>query len=501
MKSLSSAQLLALGAVVCALNATGCVAASRYSCPDTGDRVAWHHVRSNHIDLRTDMEAERAEQVVRELERAWAAQDRVSGGAMRKLDRVRLVMLRDSGEMERFTAERWRFITGSGPASASVLPDPAEGNALGRGDHPAVGVMGQERAAKAYPQAPSWLLGGIGSFLGTMAPQPGSPKVHIGMPDPDYLRLLSIRPPMTLAQLWASEGETEHLTGEKDREELFYRQASAWLWVHYLALMQDQRFSALQRLLAYGADARAAWAHVFKGIPEQQLNTEVMQHAAAGGRRYFVYEQAPLQVDVQVERMSPADAHALHARLRLWQVRVKPEAEKEVLAALDGELAEAQKRDPKNPTALLVRMERAGEASADAVAALQQALVDSDDEDGWRQLPGLLQKTKADARSVAQAHLDATRHLPRDAQAHYEAASFLLGEKRAAEAAPLATRAVELAPSNVYYLDTQAVALAVVGRCADAVAAASRMVELAPRGTEAHDQAQSRLAELKACKK
>jgi len=56
---------------------------------------------------------------------------------------------------------------------------------------------------------------------------------------------------------------------------------------------------------------------------------------------------------------------------------------------------------------------------------------------------------------------------------------------RAADAAPLIARAVELAPYNASMLDTLAAVQAKLGRCSEAVASEARAIDALPEGTSA----------------
>jgi Flp pilus assembly protein TadD len=74
---------------------------------------------------------------------------------------------------------------------------------------------------------------------------------------------------------------------------------------------------------------------------------------------------------------------------------------------------------------------------------------------------------------------------PEDPTALNDLAWFYVQQGKAAEAGPLITKAIQIAPYDPYMLDTLAAVQAMLGRCSEAAASEARAIDALPEGMAA----------------
>jgi tetratricopeptide (TPR) repeat protein len=325
---------------------------------------------------------------------------------------------------------------------------------------------------------PLWYQRGLAEFFGNTVVR--AKDVQVGRLIPWHMTTLAQRR-LPLPELLSVDRRSPHYT-DASRRSVY--DAQSWMLVHYLALGENKanlpRFNRYSEMLRTGTDHARAFAEAFGDIPslDQRLANYV-------SRRLYGYLQ--FNVDVNVARegflartLSPAEAAAVHAS---FHVAMRRPVEARAL------IAEVRQAAPDLPASyeveavLLDREEKDDEA---ARAFTRAAELGSSSFHVHHRLAQLLWSRDPDPPTRARiiASLEKALRLHADSA---DAAAFLAdmkAETAAAEALPLARRAVELDPRSPRHRLTLARVLGHAGQRAAAVAEAERALGMAREPSE-----------------
>ncbi|GEN13362.1 hypothetical protein MFU01_83990 [Myxococcus fulvus] len=408
---------------------SGC-ASTRAVSPREED-AAWTEVRSRHFRVLTNVEAQTATRAALELETLRGAVSRLWGGEEDIPGSMDVVLLRDAAELEALVPGASGGFSAMSAEGALLVIAQEDSEA---GARTRARALGYELSRRVLKSRPRWLAEGLARYLETVSVERGTREAVLGREDAPSLALVREKGWLDIDALW----EQEHAL-KPSPEEQQWRDASAWLWVHFLAHEQPARFGKWLTLLAQGEGSRATWDATFGDL--DALRKGVRRHAS---RERHVPRASPLPAvaeEVTVRALGAADGHVLRARVLLHAPG--RDAREEALAEVQRALGEA----PTHVDAATL----ASRLSEDTPEHLQRAhtLVRDHPEDAraWMLLAELLDPSlepgaQADARRRAASLVrDDVSTLVRVADS-YNATNHL------EEGLPTARRALELDPRS-----------------------------------------------------
>ncbi len=436
----------------------------RALCPLEGGRP-WVEVRGPHFSVRTNLDADTAQEATRELEllrqgllQAWA-------GTFDPPGTVEVIVLRNPSALEEFTNIRIEgFSTTTADGPVLVLA----GNAYAFSEAPAdVGTQAHELthylSAFALVRQPRWLSEGLAAYLESISLRPEKHEVILGGLHAPFLRHVRRSGWRTLDELWAWDGK-ELLSTAESRQ--YY--ASSWLWVHFFISRHGHRFDDFQMRLTRGEAPREAWEQSFRGV--RDLAGEL--HGYVYGGRHVTYPTitatlTPVTSALQTRPLEPAEVHAIRAQLFLMTPGAGPLEER--LEKAQREMAQALNEDPGNVTANLLRIRSTVDPSHRL--GLAQQLVERHPESGqaWDALAQALDAAGNTSDEQEAARLRAVELLPDSISAQNGLAGFYARTSQPEKGLTAAQRAVALAPGNPAVLDTWSTILFQLGRCQEAL--------------------------------
>ncbi|WP_408888522.1 hypothetical protein ACJ2CR_27340 [Myxococcus faecalis] len=408
---------------------SGC-ASTRAPSPREDDAV-WTEVRSRHFRVLTNVEPQEATRAALELETLRGAVSRLWGGDEDIPGAMDVVLLRDAAELEALVPGTSGGFSARSAEGALLVITQEDSE---RGARTRARALGYELSRRVLQSRPRWLAEGLARYLETVRVEHGTREAVLGREDVPSLERVREKGWLDIDALW----EQEHVL-KPSPEEQQWRDASAWLWVHFLAQEQPARFGKWLASLAQGEDSRATWETTFGDL--DALRSGVRRHAS---RERYVPRASPLPAipeEVTVRALGSADVHVLRARV-LMHAPGK-DARTEALAEVRRALGEA----PTHVDAATL----AARLSEDTPEQLQRAhaLVRDhpDDARAWMLLAELLDPSlepgaQADARRRATSLArDDVSTLVRVADSYNETGNL-------EEGLPTARRALELDPRS-----------------------------------------------------
>ncbi|MFP2927467.1 hypothetical protein ACLESO_20170 [Pyxidicoccus sp. 3LG] len=464
-----------LGLVLAVMS--GCTGV-RAICPLEGGRP-WVEVRSSHFSVRTNLDAETAEEATRELEMLRQGLLQAWGGSFDPPGSVEVIVLRHQTAMEEFTnvrIEGFSATTSEGPVLVLA------GNAYALSEDSAdLATQAHELthylSEFALVRQPRWLSEGLAAYLESIALRPERQEVILGrlhLPFFDHVRRAGWR---TLEELWEWDGKG--LLGTAESRQYY---ASSWLWVHFFISQHAERFEDFQMRLMRGDEPRQAWEESFRGVKD--LAGQV--HAYVHGGRHVNYPTitaplAPVTSPITTRLLVPGEVHAIRAQLILITPGAAPTEER--MEKAEREMAQALKENPDNVTVALLRLR----ATADPARRLELArdLVERHPESGeaWDALAQALDSAGNTSEEQEAARLRAVELLPDSLSAQNGLASFYARTSQPEKGLSAARRALALAPGNAAVLDTWSTLLFQLGRCQEALSAQQLAADMLHEGT------------------
>lgn len=422
----------------------------------------WRQLRTEHFLLHTDHTAEQARELAFELERMHDALSHTlvdappNGPAL-----VHVVVMRSSKEWELFSPSRdaYGVFTHSFWGEPTIV-FPGYLDAMKRR------VIAHELTHLLYSatatRQPPWFQEGIATYAETLDLSASDGRITLGRVSAD--RALSMA-----RLLRGGMRDLLQSRGPLGAEEY----GLAWILVHFLLTEHSDELGDLEERFSRGEEPLEAWRGVF---PEwdpmveggaTRLEDAVWSYARARAKS-LTYEHRPLaSIPPPRERpLAPAEVHDLRLALP-WPNLGRPIPRDRLI----DEAIEALEEAPGSPTATeLLSSVSEGRRRELADRAVRDR---PDDARNWVLLGAAL-RDDADGREAAFRRAVAVD--PASATALNALAKHLVARQRAADALPLARRAVELAPWSPTVLDTASSVLEQLGNCRGALALSDRAV-------------------------
>jgi hypothetical protein len=435
---------------------TGAGCATVPPCPKAGG-PAWSELRTTHFVVRTDLDAEDANELARELEEMRAIILAVGwSGAPEPLGTVDVVTFRSAREL------------------AAMVPDGVDGVWLKLPPfNPTLLVAGvggtRERLLVAHevtldlahrflPLEPPWFSEGIATFFETLSYDRASHSASVGMP------------PRARFDALATEGVGDSSELIKRRalperpNELAAFENQSWLLFHYLVDHRTADLAKMQDLLRQLTPWDRAFEQAFPDLSAAHLEAELAEYLRS---RRIAFGTRTIKVDVgpiQTRALADAEVHALRGYLFAAITRTRARA--------NAEIDEALAQEPANVSALAATI-YLRDATDDTKRLLAERAIAAHPT-SWLAAVSYADAAGASAPGAKSALLRALPDAPAQPQllsrlAHVEAA-----EGRWEQALAFADRAIHLGEGNDLDLLTAYVtSLAHVQRCGEAASVAN----------------------------
>ncbi|MGC3999067.1 MAG: hypothetical protein QM767_17145 [Anaeromyxobacter sp.] len=455
--------------------ALACSAGKPFRCPARGG-PPWQQLVSDHFVLRTDLPADRAGEMMGDLERLRAAiRGALFADAPQPPGRIEVIAFRSDAEFAPFAPEGnagYYFRYAGGPPRIVLSGAIRSWQRI---------LLAHELThhflAGAFVRRPAWFAEGLAVYMESISPgRPGEPVV-VGEPPPariDRARKSGVG----VRQLLAWDG------GPRPDALDYY--ARSWLLVHYLVHERGQDFAALQARLAAGAPPAEAWSQTFPeyapeaGTGPEALDQLLKRYAFGPLERTRKPIEVPIAIGYQARPEPPAEVHAL--RLALW-----PYGPRKPAAQLRAEVEEMLREDADHPLALQMLAQLDG---TDPLPLARRAVeAHPEDPRAWTFLGhSLILPGSGEAR--VDAYRKAVDLAPENPAALYNLAQELLEQGRSGEGLPPARRAAQLAPWSPPLLAGFAAVLSDLGQCDAAIPIQQRALEALPErgGVEARGE-------------
>jgi len=452
-----------------------------FRCPAKGG-AEWREYRSKHFLVQTDAARFKVELLVSRLESMHVLELQALLGEQAEIPgRLRVIAFANPAL---FTELAGKYqIAGYYKASALGEPTivlPIEG--IETDAQTVAHEVAHHLSKFLFVRQPAWFAEGLAEFVQTVAdvgtnmePAIGS---HIVRGARDQRGGVGLVPrSMASALREARRVSFKELLEWDGRDDLLGASYHlyGWLLYHWLWNNRSKDLTAYQRRLSDGDDPEAAFRASFPDLDPKnaasaaKVDDALEQYRRSG--RYMSY-RVDAKADVGFEDKGPiasADAHMLaHDASRAW-------SEKEQLANLDEALAE----DESQPLAIF------GRALVDkspALGRLRKAVtIRPNDWRAWFLLGSALGPETKDQQEVA--YRKAASLNPESARAQNNLAWVLVEKGRAAEALPIASRALDLAPADPAIMDTLAVVAGRMGKCGEALVLGRRALSMVPQSS------------------
>nr|WP_238539647.1 hypothetical protein [Corallococcus macrosporus] len=456
---------------------SGCTG-MRALCPLEGGRP-WVEVRSPHFTVRSNLDAETAEEAARELELLREGLLQAWGGSFDPPGTVDIILLHNRSALEEFTDLRIEgFSTTTEDGPLLVLAGHAYAFVEATADTTTQAhELTHYLSELALVRQPRWLSEGLASYLETIALRPERREVILGRMHDAFYTQVRRHGWRTLDELW--EWDRKGLLGTAESRQHY---ASSWLWVHFFITRHGARFEDFQKRLMHGEEPRAAFDAAFRGV--EDLAGELNGYVRRPGHmnyRTITAPLAPVTSPLRTRPLRPAQVHAIRAQLFLMTPGSSPmEARR---AHLEREMAEAAREEPGNVDAMLLRI-RSTEDPFRRLG-LARALVARHPDSGhaWNALAQALDAAGNTSDEQEAARLRAVELLPGSVSAQNGLASYYARTAQPEKGLTAAQRALALAPGNASVLDTWSTVLFQLGRCPEALEAQRRAADMLHEGT------------------
>jgi tetratricopeptide (TPR) repeat protein len=460
-----------LWVIAVVLLVSGCAAARPLS---PSNASGWRAVTTTHFELYTDLDERTSLEAAEELE---TTRDALISAAwpefhFPELVRTRVFVLANGLDFEREFGPSLHglFEGGSRPAFYLYGPPDRWSTRWSLQQRAPSSVLRHEMthqlAAVVYARAPNWFAEGIAQFLETVQTSEDRQTVRVGRTNVESVERYYADRGVTLERTlrWS---ESTAVLSDREVAGLY---GTSWLLFHWLYNTHPEPFSRYQLDLARGVNPNQAWKSAFPAFDLDATEKILYQYVREG---IVAIDTKPLHATphaIALKPMTAADVHAARAQIAMAASHHRGE-ENPVRAR--SEVAQALELDPSNVEALLLdtwspRAERLARVHAAAETHPDDARVFA-----------LLGHTSRDADERERAFRRALSLRPEDPDNLNGLAELLVERHRAAEALPLALRAVKRAPHDYDVLDTYAAALFQLDRCEGAVDYEQRAVDLA----------------------
>ncbi len=426
----------------------------------------WRAYESEHVVLRTDLDPDRAREMVRELELARAA---VLHAMFSKppaipgvLQAVAFASDSEFWEVSPPHASAW-FSTIDGLTPTVVLPGSLQASTR------IILIHELTHHLSSFPllRKPLWLDEGFAVYLETMGSVALGARMTVGTVHEMMVvpRKRSDRIPVKDLLAW------KRVDPDWVRTTVRRYYVSSWFLVHYLVNKQTAGFYDYFRRLGRAEDPRVAWKGAFPqwdpDLPGALDDLEAALDTYGRGQQ-FQYHELKLDLSPKVtdRPLPPAEVHAIRAILL--------PAGGGTPAARRAEVDEALAEDPSHPLAISVLAGLDPKADTGAMARAS-VTAHATDWRAWSALGDALSRGPADERIAARRR--AAELAPQEPVALHELARDLAEAGQAKEAAAPALALLRIAPYSPLVHETVASVAMKLGLCPDALREQQRAVD------------------------
>jgi hypothetical protein len=464
------------------------------------EEQAWTEVRTEHLLVNTDLDAETAASLVGQLERVTLGLlQRWWPGADVPERPLHIVLLANEGEFREFadSGVTGYYTQGTGLGGGLVVTSAGESRFALR--------MNAQLALKhelthhllnsVMRQAPIWVSEGLATYMEGLEVEEARDVLIIGKPSEMRMRELAAGDrtwtgDWDIAE-WRRSDVNGVLNARRNSYDLFENRA--WQMFFGLANAHPELLDNYLRLLWTGTPNEEAMKEAFRDLPSDVLAKELTARFKVRSVEYSFSELPlpPLTKRAATRKLSTAEMHAQLAEVELsgWRFRARERAEREARRALAAE--------PINLRALSV-LSILGFHDNGLVKACRRAVqADPSEVFALRLLSKVLEGPEH-ARERRELLSAAMRAAPEDPDVLSDLAWEDIKGGNGRLSLSVAQKAADLAPDRAEIIDTLAAAFAQAGRCAEALEAQLLAVKLAGGRSE---RLQKRLAAYQAgCK-
>ena len=282
--------------------------------------TGWREVKTAHVTLKTDLDAEEARRAAMAVERtragllaaAWA-------GAKLQPEHIEVVVFASQLDFVRYFGPNLLglFLHGSYPPMAFLYgpPDKWEHRANLALDE-TTSVLKHELvhhlAAFIYRREPRWFAEGLAQYLETLRFAEDGKTAILGEVNLQALSYYS-RYHVSVSEVLPWGGKFD----AQDTSKTLGLYGTSWLLVHWLSNTHPDDFARYQTLLAKGIDPDKAWKAVFPNLTFSDLDTQLHEYADHGDYHYFIVPIPTLEPTAEERLLTSADVHAVRASAAL----------------------------------------------------------------------------------------------------------------------------------------------------------------------------------------
>ncbi len=433
------------------LAALGC--ATLPPCPAKGG-PAWTEVTTPHFSIRTDLDADDAGELARQLEETRAALMTLAWpNAADPPDRWDVVAFASQRELSPFVADQvggyWRSAPPFPPTISLGGVDSFAGTST------VAHEMAHELSRRFLPVQPPWFAEGLATFFETLTYDRSARIAHAGVPPAS--RVAGLQQFGRLRARELIEAAREPAGGP----ELGRFENSCWLLFHDLVSKHSAGLARFQDLVRGLTDWPSAWQQAFPDLSFDQLDDELDDYFSAG--RFGGVSRG---VDVKVgniDRRTLRDAEVHDLRASLFATGGARDAQR-----ARGEIAEAIAQDPDDVDALAVSRYFLGGPTPDDERLATLARVGHGTR--WLAATMMVDAQRARTPTARATLLSAMVATPDEPEILTRVAALDANAGRWDQALALAERALHLGGArNLELLVAYAYALAHTGQCPEAL--------------------------------
>lgn len=470
---MSATQTRAASIAIIFVAAFGCATfGSSTACPAKGG-PPWTEITTRHFVIRTDLDADDADELARQLEEARAV---LLAAAWPKApdpsESISVLSFRNAGELLEFAPDGVAGEMRHAPPFPPLIV--LKGIGVFTGSSPVEHELQHELGRRFLPLQPPWFSEGVASFFETLSYDRKAATAKIGYPSDMRLAALG-----NLGRLSAAEVIPGTLDFT-DTRQIARFEATSWAVFHYLIDEHPNELDRYQALIGNFTPAAEAWSLAFPDLPFDRLDAKVFAYVRDGRYRGG---QMKISIDVGAIRRRPmTDAEVHGLRAFLYATAEVPDAETRQRTREEADEALAQ--DPNELEALAVESYFLKPTNDERLGLARRA----QNNDASRSLAAaMIADAAGPARPESRAALlHALASSPDDREVVLRLSLAEASVGRWEQALAFSARAIRLgAAYDSRLLLVHARALAHAGKCEDAVAFSAALAAYRPDAARA----------------
>lgn len=453
----------------------GCAHAPKAECSLHGGSE-WLEINSPHFRMVTNAEEADA---IKELDQLEAIRSvlydflQQDPGSIAS-DRVEVTFLRDPEELHEWTAYVGRMDVEARYMVAT--PSRAKRSMWWTPPSTIVHEMAHEVAGHVTMFHKRWISEGIAAYLETVFVEEDGRHATVGKASSSRFYTVDWEGIRPLSELW----QWNQLLEREDPEQETRMYASSWAWIHFLVNRHFDQFAAFLGRMQRAEQPREAFDAVF-GSEYAPLENELREFFRVGAYNSFHYDVKLEPGKYGVEKLTPADVHAIRLRLAMDTGDLPFDDLGESVLADVNFLYTSGHENFRARQMLLRALNRSPEKWREEVKAIVT------------EFPNEAEAHYRYASAIRDNRAERLEHYKRALELDptlYDAmnglAWDLVEQGEGAKGLELAKKAVALAPWEPNILDTLAATYAASGQCALAAETERRAVDLLPARDPMH---------------